>query len=482
MRIAILIIGFLRTINHNFPKLKSLLSKYECDYYLHISNNENEDKYLNNKLNIESVLNLIKPIKSIIEDEQSFNNIKYINQKRMWYKIYILNQFKKIYENTFKFKYDVVLRVRPDLYIIDNFIDFQQFELNDNIIYGHSCDSNYLDEFNFGNSIAMDKYSSLFINFNKYNDLKIVRPTCFLKHHINNLNLLYKNCNIKYKLLLSLCNIIGISGDSGSGKTDLMKNLEFIFNKDLLKLECDRYHKWERGNKNWNTFTHLDPSANYLSKMHDDVFNLKIGNDIYQVDYDHYNGKFTEKKKLENKQNIILCGLHTLFNKNTNNLLNFKIYLDTDENLRKFWKIKRDTIHRNYSIDKILNQINSRIDDFNKYIKPQKLNSDLIIRFFTDDNFNFLNINQEPNIYLKLSIKKDYDILNFIKILNKNNIEYVYSNQENYVSIVFKKINKNFKNILTNIIVKYCKEYNYKFTNTTYYTIIQAILLYILNI
>ena len=115
--------------------------------------------------------------------------------------------------------------------------------------------------------------------------------------------------------------------------------------------------------------------------MHDDVFNLKIGNDIYQVDYDHYNGTFTEKKKLENKQNIILCGLHTLFNKN--NLLNFKIYLDTDENLRKFWKIKRDTIHRNYSIDKILNQINSRIDDFNKYIKPQKLNSDLIIRFFT---------------------------------------------------------------------------------------------------
>ena len=60
--------------------------------------------------------------------------------------------------------------------------------------------------------------------------------------------------------------------------------------------------------------------------MKEDIFNLKIGENIYQVDYDHHNGKFTEVQKLQNKSNIILCGLHTLFDKNTNNLYNLKFH------------------------------------------------------------------------------------------------------------------------------------------------------------
>ena len=45
--------------------------------------------------------------------------------------------------------------------------------------------------------------------------------------------------------------------------------------------------------------------------MSNDVFNLKLGNDIYQVDYDHITGKFTKPEKIENKNTVILCGLHS---------------------------------------------------------------------------------------------------------------------------------------------------------------------------
>ena len=51
MKIAILISGFTRTIVHNFPKMKQIFDKYDCDcdYYLHLSNNESSDKWKNIK-------------------------------------------------------------------------------------------------------------------------------------------------------------------------------------------------------------------------------------------------------------------------------------------------------------------------------------------------------------------------------------------------------------------------------------------------
>ena len=479
MKIAILIIGFLRTIKFNYSKLKELLSNYDCDYYLHISTTITKDKYLNEELDIQSILDLINPIKCIIEPEQSFINCKYINQKQMWYKIYILNNLKKIHETIYNFKYDVVIKYRPDLYLINDEIIFENYDFNNNTIYGSN---NYSDEFNFGNSFSMDIYANLFLNFEKYIKLDIDSPFDILKHHIIKHNILYINSNIKYRLLLSLCNIIGITGDSGSGKTSLMNYLKFLFMNDVLTLECDRYHKWERNDSNWDKYTHLNPNANLLSKLHNDIFNLKIGNDIYQVDYDHSTGKFTQEEKLDFKNNIILCGLHTLYSNNTNKLLNFKIYLDTEENLRKFWKIKRDITHRKYNINQILDQINKRSNDFNKYIKPQSLNSDIIICFYTNKEFDYTDINQSPELYLKISIHKKYNMLEFLFIINKYNIDYKFYSSESNVILIFESVCSSFNDILDYFIQKNCKKNNFSSSKTTYYTIIQAIVLYIISI
>ena len=46
--------------------------------------------------------------------------------------------------------------------------------------------------------------------------------------------------------------LLGISGDSGVGKTSLVKMLnEIFFQDDYCVLNGDNYHKWERGDKNW---------------------------------------------------------------------------------------------------------------------------------------------------------------------------------------------------------------------------------------
>jgi uridine kinase len=254
-------------------------------------------------------------------------------------------------------------------------------------------------------------------------------------------------------VILSLCNTIAITGDSGSGKTTISNILKDIL-KDSFLLECDRYHKWERHDKNWQNYTHLNPQANYITKMCDDVFDLKIGNEIYQIDYDHETGNFTDKRLIEPKDNIIICGLHCLYM--PDNIINLKIYMDTDDNLRIPWKINRDVKKRGYSIEKICNQIKEREHDYFKYIKPQKEKADVIVRFYTDVQFDYdkHHCDMEYPVFLKIGIKSgnnlnkicDFDEIKDIEHLD----DYIYINFiffENYDNIIKKTI----KEILLNL-------------------------------
>lgn len=68
---------------------------------------------------------------------------------------------------------------------------------------------------------------------------------------------------------------IGIGGDSGSGKSTLLLDIRQLFKNDLIELEGDGEHKWERGDSNWNNYTHLNPKANFLHKQLEVISNLK---------------------------------------------------------------------------------------------------------------------------------------------------------------------------------------------------------------
>jgi uridine kinase len=185
-------------------------------------------------------------------------------------------------------------------------------------------------------------------------------------------------------------------------------------------LECDRYHKWERGDENWGRYTHLNPEANYITKMNEDIFNLKVGNSIYQVDYDHKNGKFTEKNIIEASENTIVCGLHSLYD-NDEDLYNLKIFIDTDEELKKKWKIERDVKERGHTLENVIKQIENRKVDFKKYILPQKYKSDFIIQFY--------QIQEE--LLLRLLIHKKFNLEPITKRLSEKVVDFELTNSDN---------------------------------------------------
>lgn len=176
--------------------------------------------------------------------------------------------------------------------------------------------------------------------------------------------------------------LIGIGGDSGSGKHMLLRVLRNIVGKSRsIPVFGDNFHKWERGHENWQVYTHLNPNANALHQGMDVALSLKDNCAVTVGHYDHHTGKFTEPSLLEPKKFVFLVGLHPFYLRQMREMMPIKIFLDTEEQLRQMWKIQRDVSRRGHSPHQILEQIASREEDKIKYIEPQKHFADLIIRY-----------------------------------------------------------------------------------------------------
>lgn len=182
-------------------------------------------------------------------------------------------------------------------------------------------------------------------------------------------------------------NLFCISGSSGVGKTTISKIIQSVLgSKDCVCLSGDDLHKWERGNPVWKTMTHLNPDANDLELGYEHLRQLKEGSTIERRLYNHDTGKFDNPVTVESKPYIIYEGLHALYHKPTLEISDLNIYVDTDDELKVEWKIKRDTKKRGYSQAEVIDTMRRRATDEEKFIKTQKHNADIVIKFTKDQH------------------------------------------------------------------------------------------------
>ena len=211
--------------------------------------------------------------------------------------------------------------------------------------------------------------------------------------------------------------VIGIGGDSGAGKSTLLRSIKMVLKDNLLDIEGDGEHKWERSDKNWNKFTHLNPKSNLLHNQANYLLALKRGNTIYRHDYDHATGKFTPPRKVAPKEFIVLSGLHPFYLPVMRKIIDVKIYLDTDEALRRHWKIIRDSEQRGYTTGHIVEQIEVRIRDAQKYIHPQKEFADIVLHYYADESFAVGSPQANPTIKLKITLDSNIRLENVVDYL-----------------------------------------------------------------
>tara|TARA_R110000803_G_scaffold156799_2_gene221333 strand:+ start:62 stop:496 length:435 start_codon:yes stop_codon:yes gene_type:complete len=112
--------------------------------------------------------------------------------------------------------------------------------------------------------------------------------------------------------------------------------------------------------------------------------------------------------------------------------------MDTEDTLKKKWKIRRDVRDRGYSVQKVLESIKNRESDFNKFIEPQKENADLIVNFFSRDEINLNEYNEPERLSLKLSINKKFVITKILDRMDSVGISYVIDNcDEKFITLTF---------------------------------------------
>ena len=362
MKTLLLISGSLRTLRENIRTFGNhdiavYVSKDDQDTYL----NESDIRFLMEEPRIKTLVIEPAPVVPDLYTEPRQQNIY-----KQWYKLHRLwSCVPKIY--------DMYVRIRPDVCLESDRLDYTN-QLT--IPLGNDRDG-INDQIAMGPLDEMNHYCSMVNTLPSYSN---TTSEYALFRHLEGRRI--HRVYLPYRLILSTAKVIAIAGDSGSGKSRLCTLLRplFLFDK-VLEFETDRYHKWERGHERWSTITHLHPDANYLEKLEDDTFRLKIGDAILAVDYDHTTGKFTPPQQIEPKENILLCGLHTLYSKQLRNLSDLKIYVDTSDELKTEWKVRRDTTERGQTVETVHAKIQSRKSDYESHIQPQRKYADLVVRF-----------------------------------------------------------------------------------------------------
>lgn len=110
------------------------------------------------------------------------------------------------------------------------------------------------------------------------------------------------------------------------------------------------------------------------------------------------------------QHNDVLSGLHSLYLPQVRKNLDLKIYLDTDETLRRYWKIQRDIECRGYTKEKIFAQIESRTPDAVKYIHPQKKYADMILSYYDKTLTDCMENGHELKTSVRITISAAVDV------------------------------------------------------------------------
>ena len=174
--------------------------------------------------------------------------------------------------------------------------------------------------------------------------------------------------------------VIGVAGDSGAGKNTFTDAITGLFGANsVVKLSGDDYHLWDRQKPIWQVMTHLNPMANDLEGFCSDLVSLTDGKSVLSRHYDHKTGKMSKPFRISSNDFIIASGLHALYLPVLRECYNLKIYLDIDEGLRRYFKIKRDVHQRGHTVERVLDSFEKREPDSERFIRPQSRHADLIL-------------------------------------------------------------------------------------------------------
>lgn len=178
--------------------------------------------------------------------------------------------------------------------------------------------------------------------------------------------------------------LIGITGGTGSGKSTIAKEIYNKFGEDCIAMiEQDSYYKdqshlsmEERVKTNYD---HPNAFDTQLLIEHLDTLLKKQAIDKPVYDFESHNRK-KETIRIEPREIVIVEGILVLEDEEIRNLLDIKLYVDTDADVRIIRRILRDINERGRTVDSVINQYLNVVRPMHmQFIEPTKRYADIII-------------------------------------------------------------------------------------------------------
>ncbi len=177
--------------------------------------------------------------------------------------------------------------------------------------------------------------------------------------------------------------IIGIAGGTGSGKTTITRKIQSVFGEDVSVVYHDNYYKRlvgmtyeERCAVNYD-----HPDSFDTALMVEDVKKLAAGETIRCPVYDYtIHNRSDETVEVRPAKVIVVEGILIFENKALRDLMDIKIFVDTDADVRILRRILRDVKERERSLDSVIGQYLATVKPMHEqFVQPSRQYADVVI-------------------------------------------------------------------------------------------------------
>ena len=177
--------------------------------------------------------------------------------------------------------------------------------------------------------------------------------------------------------------VIGVAGGTGSGKSTLVKRLQEAF-KDEVATICHDYYYKAHPELTYEERTKLNydhPKAFDTDMMVEHIKALKNNVPVERPVYSFVEHNRTEEKVLVKPSKVIIVdGILIFENKELRDLMDIKVYVDTDADIRLARRILRDVRERGRSMESVITQYTSTVKPMHEeFVESSKKYADVII-------------------------------------------------------------------------------------------------------
>ena len=178
--------------------------------------------------------------------------------------------------------------------------------------------------------------------------------------------------------------VIGVAGGTGSGKSTLVKRLQEAFKDDDVATICHDYYYKAHPELTYEERTKLNydhPKAFDTEMMVEHIEALKNNVPIERPVYSFVEHNRTDERVVVKPSKVIIVdGILIFENKKLRDLMDIKVFVDTDADIRLARRILRDVRERGRSMESVITQYTSTVKPMHEeFVEPSKKYADVII-------------------------------------------------------------------------------------------------------